>query len=113
MRGAMSDVVYVDDNNFESEVLQSQVPVLVDFTAGWCGPCQRLTPIVEKFASDHLAKVKVCKVDVDEASTVVSKFGIKSVPTMLLFDKGVKVGTQVGLVSLALLNNFVLEKVGA
>lgn len=109
----MSDVVYVDDNNFESEVLQSKVPVLVDFTAVWCGPCQRQLPIVEKFASDNLAKVKVCKIDVDEAPAVISKFGIRSVPTMLLFNKGEKVGAQVGLTSLALLNSFVIEKTGA
>lgn len=109
----MSDVVYVDDNNFESEVLQSRTPVLVDFSAVWCGPCQRQLPIIEKYAADNKNKVKVCKVDVDEAPGIAAKYGIKSVPSMLLFFMGNKVDSKVGLTSLAALNNFVLEKVGA
>lgn len=108
----MSDVVYVDDSNFESEVLQSRIPVLVDFSAVWCGPCQRQLPIIEKYASDNLKKVKVCKVDVDEAPGVAAKYGIKSVPSMLLFFMGNKVDSKVGLTSLASIQNFVLEKVG-
>lgn len=109
----MSDVVYVDDNNFESEVLKSNKPVLVDFSAAWCGPCQRQLPIIEKFASDNLTRAKVCKIDVDEAPAVVAKYGIRSVPTILLFNKGEKIDSKVGLVGLAVLSNFLLEKVGA
>lgn len=109
----MSDVVYVDDNNFESEVLQSRTPVLVDFSAVWCGPCQRQLPIIEKYAADNKNKVKVCKVDVDDAPGIAAKYGIKSVPSMLLFFMGNKVDSKVGLTSLSALQNFVLEKVGA
>lgn len=107
----MSNVVTVDDNNFETEVLQSDRPVLVDFSAVWCGPCQRQLPIIEKFASDN-KRVKVCKVDVDDAPKVAARLGIKSVPSLLLFNSGEKVGSKVGLTSLAALDNMVLEKVG-
>lgn len=109
----MSNVVQVDDNNFETEVLQSKLPVLVDFTAVWCGPCQRQTPIVEKFASDNPQRVKVCKIDVDDAPRITAKFGIKSVPSILLFHRGEKVDSKVGLTSLSALDSFLLEKVGA
>lgn len=108
----MSDVVHVDDNNFESEVLQSKLPVLVDFSAVWCGPCQRQLPIVEKFASDNTKRVKVCKVDVDDSPLAAAKFGIKSVPSILLFMSGKRVDAKIGLCSLAALDSFVLEKAG-
>jgi thioredoxin 1 len=108
----MSDVIVVDDNNFESEVLQSKLPVLVDFGAEWCGPCKRQLPIVEKYAIDNVNRVKVCKVDVDDAPSIIAKFGIRSVPTLLLFNKGEKVDTKIGLTSIAALDSFVMSKVG-
>jgi thioredoxin 1 len=108
----MSDVVTVDDNNFETEVLQSDRPVLVDFSAVWCGPCQRQLPIIEKFASDNKQRVKVCKVDVDDAPQIAAQLGIKSVPSILLFNSGKKIDSKVGLTSLAALDNFLLEKAG-
>jgi thioredoxin 1 len=110
----MSDVVHVDDSNFDAEVLQSETPVLVDFSATWCGPCQRQYPLVEKFAKDN-AGIKVCKVDIDDAPEVAAKLRIRGVPTLMLFDAGSAVGTKVGLTSLADINNFVgdkLNKVG-
>lgn len=106
----MSDVVHVDDNNFEAEVLQSETPVLVDFGAEWCGPCQRQLPIVEKFATENLDKIKVCKVDIDDAPNVASKLGIRGVPTLMLFNDGKSVGSKVGLTSLAEISNFVMTK---
>jgi len=109
----MSEIVIVDDNNFEAEVLQSRLPVLVDFSAVWCGPCQRQLPIIEKFAADNKKRVKVCKVDVDDAPNIAAQLGIKSVPSMVLFHWGKNVGSKVGLTSLAALDNFLLEKVGA
>lgn len=102
----MSDVVYVDDNNFEVEVLQSKVPVLVDFSAVWCGPCQRQLPIIEKFATENLNQVKVCKVDIDESPGITAKFGIRSVPSLLLFKQGQKVDMKVGLTTSAMLSSF-------
>lgn len=109
----MGDVIAVDDKNFEAEVLASTVPVLVDFGAEWCGPCARQLPILEKFASENKGKVKVVSVDIEEALSVTSKFGIKSVPSILLFMSGQKVDMKVGLTTLVDLNNFVLTKLSA
>ena len=108
----MSDVVHVDDSNWEAEVLKSDVPVLVDFSATWCGPCQRLSPIVEKFATDNVGKVKVVKVDIDEASAIASDLKIRGVPTLMVFKGGASLGHKVGLISLAEMTNFVMTKLG-
>ena len=109
----MSNVIEVNDDNFEVEVLESTVPVLVDFGAVWCGPCQRQLPIMEKFASENLQKVKVCKVDVDESPKVAAKLNIKGVPSIVLFDNGKKLDMKVGLTSSAALSSFLLEKIGS
>ena len=85
------------DANFDVEVLKSEVPVLVDFTATWCGPCRRLAPIVEQVANELVGKVKVGKVDVDASPGVAARFGIRSMPTLLVFKGGVPVGQHVGL----------------
>ena len=87
------------DQNFESEVLRSNVPVLVQFTATWCGPCKALTPIVEKIADDFAGKIKVGKVDIDEAPMIPRNYGIRSVPTCIVFQNGVKTAAQIGLTS--------------
>ena len=112
MRGPMSDLIHVDDSNFEAEVLKSELPVLVDFSAAWCGPCQRQLPLVEKFATDNLSKIKVCEVDIDDAPAIAAKLGIKGVPTLMLFKEGNSLGHKVGMTSLADMNNFVLTKLG-
>ncbi len=83
--------------NFESEVLGSDVPVLVDFTATWCGPCKALAPIVEKLADEYEGKVKVGKLDIDAARPIAEKYGIRSVPTVMVFNGGQKVASNVGL----------------
>lgn len=103
----MSDVVSVNDSNFETEVLNAQVPVLVDFSATWCGPCQRQLPIMEKFASDNLTRIKVVTIDTDDSPAVAAKYGIKSVPSILLFNNGERVDTKVGLTSAASLQSWV------
>ena len=86
-----------NQQNFDSEVLKSDVPVLVDFTATWCGPCKALAPIVEKLADEFAGKVKVGKLDIDESPEVTAKYGVRSVPTVLVFKGGVKTGSNVGL----------------
>jgi thioredoxin 1 len=108
----MSDVIQVDDSNFEAEVLKSTVPVLVDFSATWCGPCQKQLPVLEKFAKEGLLGVKIVKIDIDDAPVISAKLGIRSVPTLMLFNEGKSLGFKVGLTSFADMQNFVLTKTG-
>jgi len=109
----MSELQYVDDSNFEAEVVKSSIPVLVDFSATWCGPCQRQLPILQQFADANVDKIKVVKVDIDDAPEITSKLGIKGVPSMVLFNQGQQLDMKVGLTTLAVLTNFVTTKVGA
>ncbi len=85
------------DTNFEEEVLKSDLPVLVDFTATWCGPCKALAPIVEKLADEYEGKIKVGKCDTDESKQIAMKYGIRSVPTVMVFRGGQKTNQHVGL----------------
>jgi thioredoxin 1 len=96
---AVLNVVELTDQNFEAEVLKASVPVLVDFTATWCGPCKALSPIVESIANDYQGQVKVGKLDIDDAPDVTRKYGVKSVPTVIIFKGGQKVGQSIGLTS--------------
>lgn len=84
----MSQVFELNEENFENEVLQSEKPVLVDFTATWCGPCKKLTPVIEEIARDYDGRIKVARADVDHARAAAVKFGVMSVPTVLLFVDG-------------------------
>jgi thioredoxin 1 len=95
----MSDVLQATDQTFDAEVMQSEQPVLVDFSATWCGPCKKLEPIVHEIAGDYDGRLKVVKVDVDQAPTTAAKFGVMSVPTLLLFQGGAVKDQVVGLVS--------------
>ena len=95
---ASTDVVILQDATFESEVLKSDVPVLVDFWAVWCGPCKAIAPAVDELAKQYKGKVKVAKMDVDEHQQVPQKFGIRSIPTLLVFKGGRVVDTIVGAV---------------
>jgi thioredoxin 1 len=92
----MSSVLHVNDQNFEKDVLQSDVPVLVDFYATWCGPCKQLTPIVEQLATEYAGKAKMAKIDIDEAPGVASSHGIMAVPTLILFNGGQEVQKLTG-----------------
>ena len=90
------NVLEVTDATFKQEVLDAATPVLVDFWAAWCGPCKALTPSVEAVADEHTGSVKVCKCDVDSNPQVAGQFGIRSIPTLLLFSGGENVGQLVG-----------------
>jgi thioredoxin 1 len=95
---AGKNIVEFNESNFEAEVLKSSQPVLVDFTATWCGPCRVLAPIVEKVADEFAGKVKVGKLDIDESPAIAAKYGIRNVPTVLVFQGGEKTAQQVGVV---------------
>ena len=84
----MSAVVEVDDANFESEVLKSALPVLLDFSAEWCGPCKRLEPVVREIAGEYGGRLKVAHLDIDRSQATAVRFGIMSVPTVLFFREG-------------------------
>jgi thioredoxin 1 len=91
------NIAEITDANFQQEVLDSSIPVLVDFWAPWCGPCRMLTPTIEELAREYDGKVKVGKLNTDESPEVPSKYGISSIPTVLLFKNGELVDRLVGL----------------
>ena len=93
---ASNDVVTLEDGTFENEVLKSDIPVLVDFWAIWCGPCKAIAPVVEQIAVDFKGKVKVGKMDIDKHQGVAQKFNIRSIPTLLVFKGGKVVDTVIG-----------------
>jgi thioredoxin len=90
-------VLQLTDTNFKTEVLESSIPVLVDFWAPWCGPCRMLGPTIEELSREYNGKVKVCKLNTDESPETAGGFGISSIPTVLLFKNGQIVDRLVGL----------------
>jgi thioredoxin 1 len=93
---AGKNVLSFNDQNFETEVLKADVPVLVDFTATWCGPCRVLAPIVEKLADEFEGKVKVGKLDIEAAPETTRKYGVRNVPTVMVFQGGEKKAQHMG-----------------
>ena len=90
------NVIEFNDQNFDSDVLKAETPVLVDFWAVWCGPCKAIAPIVEEIANEFSGKVKVGKMDVDKNNQVAMRYGIRSIPTLLLFKNGEVVDQVIG-----------------
>jgi len=91
-------MVILTDENFKKEVLEANLPVLVDFWAPWCGPCQTAGPVIEELAKEHEGKIKVGKLNVDENPQIGQKYGILSIPTVIIFKNGEEVKRQVGFV---------------
>jgi len=103
------DILEIGDSNFESEVLQSVKPVLVDFWAPWCGPCRAIAPIVEELAKDFGDKVKFTKCNVDENPTTPTKYGIKSIPTLIFFKDGEIQDKVIGIVAKSRLEEMISQ----
>ena len=103
--------VKVNDGNFESEVLKSDIPVLVDFWAPWCGPCHMVGPIVEELAKEYEGKVKVAKINVDESPQASADYGIMSIPTLAVFKESKIVKKEIGALSKSQLVSMISEYV--
>lgn len=97
-RGFMSSITNVTEATFKQEVLENETPVLVDFWAPWCGPCKMLSPVVEEVATEYQGQLKVVKVNTDQNPTVASHYGIRTIPTLMVFKGGRQINTVVGAV---------------
>lgn len=93
------DVVVLTDVNFETEVLKSDIPVLVDFWAAWCGPCKQIAPVIDELAKEYQGKVKVGKLDTEENNNIPAKFGITAIPTIIIFKNGNIANKMIGVKS--------------
>ena len=104
----MSDkIVHVTDDSFEQDVIKSEVPVLVDYWAEWCGPCKMIAPILEEVVDDYGGKLKIAKLNIDENPNTPPKFGIRGIPTLILFKDGDVEATKVGALSKSQLTAFI------
>jgi thioredoxin 1 len=104
---AGKNVHVVNDVNFDQEVLEADTPVLVDFTATWCGPCRQIAPLIDQIADEYDGRVKVTKLDIDDSPATAQKFGIRGVPTLYVFKGGQVVAQQVGAVPKAVMQQLV------
>ena len=93
---ANQNVIMLNEDNFRQEVLKSEMPVLVDFWAAWCGPCKMVGPIVEELANDYAGKAKVCKLNVDDCGRIAQSYGVMSIPTLILFKDGQEANRIIG-----------------
>lgn len=98
--------IHVTTDNFETEVLKSDAPVLADFYADWCGPCKMLAPLLEQFAQEH-PQVKVCKINVDDQADLAMDYDVRSIPTLVVFKDGKEANRSVGLISKSQLQNLI------
>ena len=93
------NVLFIDDMSFDAEVLGSPIPFLLDITATWCGPCKALSPVIDRLADAHVGRVRVGKLDIDQATATATRLGVRGAPTVVAFRDGKEVGRRVGLSS--------------
>lgn len=108
----MSNLQPVTDSSFDADVLQSTTPVLVDFWAEWCGPCKLIAPLLDEVAPSYAGKIKMVKLNVDENNATAAKFGIRGIPTLLIFKNGKVAATKVGNLTKSQLSAFIDSHLG-
>ncbi len=100
-------ITHTTDTNFDSDVVNNSLPVLVDFWATWCGPCRAIAPVLDQMAGEYANRLSICKVDVDKNQAIAQRFGVRNIPTLLLFKNGQVVGQRVGALNRKALDEFV------
>ena len=109
---SMSDTIkHISDASFDDDVVKSSTPVLVDYWAEWCGPCRMIAPILDEVSKEYQGRLTVTKMNVDENQATPAKFGIRGIPTLMVFKNGAVVGTKVGAVSKSQLTSFIEESI--
>ena len=103
----MSNIVHLSDDTFQKEVIESSIPVLVDYWAEWCGPCKMIAPILDDIVSEYDGKLKIAKLNIDENPQTPTKFGIRGIPTLMIFKDGNPEATKVGALSKSQLTAFI------
>lgn len=103
----MSDIIHVTDNDFAEKVLKAELPVLVDYWAEWCGPCKMIAPVLDVLADEYDGKLLICKIDISSNPETPQTFGVRNIPTLMIFNKGEAVATKVGAVSKSQLAAFI------